>query len=73
MLLILSSAFLAAGANGISMVAFPWLVLQRTASATDASIVAAAATPPLLFATLEVGTAAGFLRRSAVAILYDAM
>ena len=45
-LLILSSAFLAAAGNGISMVAFPWLVLQRTGSAVDASIVAAAATLP---------------------------
>ncbi len=73
MLLILSSAFLAAGANGISMVAFPWLVLQRTGSATDASIVAAAATLPLLFATLVAGTAVDFLGRRRVAILSDTM
>jgi H+ antiporter protein len=72
-LLILSSAFLAAGANGISMVAFPWLVLQRTGSATDASIVAAAATLPLLFATLVAGTAVDFLGRRRVAILSDTM
>lgn len=73
MLLILSSAFLAAGANGISMVAFPWLVLQRTGNATDASIVAAAATLPLLFATLVAGTAVDFLGRRRVAILSDIM
>ena len=72
-LLILSSAFLAAGANGISMVAFPWLVLQRTGSATDASIVAAAATLPLLFATLVAGTAVDFLGRRHVAMLSDIM
>jgi len=72
-LLILSSAFLAAGANGISMVAFPWLVLQRTGSATDASLVAAAATLPLLFATLVAGTAVDFLGRRRVAMLSDAM
>jgi len=72
-LLILMSAFLAAGANGISMVAFPWLVLQRTGSAVDASIVAGAATLPLLFATLVAGTAVDFLGRRYVAMLSDAM
>ncbi len=72
-LLILSSAFLAAAANGISMVAFPWLVLQRTGSATDASVVAAAATLPLLFATLVAGTAVDFLGRRRVAMLSDFM
>jgi H+ antiporter protein len=72
-LLILSSAFLAAAANGISMVAFPWLVLQRTGNATDASVVAAAATLPLLIATLVAGTAVDFLGRRPVAMLSDAM
>ncbi|HPX36048.1 MAG TPA: MFS transporter [Mycobacterium sp.] len=72
-LLILSSAFLAAAANGISMVAFPWLVLQRTGNATDASVVAAAATLPLLFATLVAGTAVDFLGRRRIAMLSDAM
>lgn len=72
-LLILSSAFLAAAANGISMVAFPWLVLQRTGSATDASVVAAAATLPLLVATLVAGTAVDFLGRRRIAMLSDFM
>jgi len=72
-LLILSSAFLAAGANGISMVAFPWLVLQRTGSAVDASIVAGAATLPLLVATLIAGTAVDFIGRRRVAMLADAL
>ena len=72
-LLILTSAFLSAAANGISMVAFPWLVLQRTGSATDASVVAAAATLPQLFATLVAGTAVDFLGRRRVAILADLM
>ena len=49
-LLILFSAFLAAAGNGISLVAFPWLVLQRTGSATEASIVAGAGTLPLWLA-----------------------
>lgn len=72
-LLILSSAFLAAAANGISMVAFPWLVLQRTGNATDASVVAAAATLPLLVATLVAGTAVDFLGRRRISMLSDAM
>lgn len=72
-LLILSSTFLAAAANGVAMVAFPWLVLQRTGSATGASVVAAAATLPLLFATLLSGAAVDFLGRRRVAMLSDTM
>ena len=55
------------------MVAFPWLVLQRTGSATEAALVAGAATLPLLFATLIAGTAVDFLGRRQVAMLADAM
>ena len=72
-LLILTSAFLAAVGNGIDIVAFPWLVLQRSGSAVDASIVAGAATLPLLFATLLSGTAVDFLGRRQIAMLADAM
>ena len=72
-LLILSSAFLAAAGNGISLVAFPWLVLERTGSATGASIVAGAGTLPLLFATLIAGTAVDFLGRRRVAMLAVAL
>jgi H+ antiporter protein len=72
-LLVLCSAFLAAAANGISLVALPWLVLQRTGSAASASVVAAAATLPLLVATLIAGTAVDFLGRRPVAILADAL
>ena len=71
--LILGSAFLAAAGNGISLVAFPWLVLQRTGSATEASIVAGAGTLPLLFASLIAGVGVDFLGRRRVAMLADAM
>lgn len=71
--LVLSSTFLAAAANGIAMVAFPWLVLQRTGSGTSASIVAGAATLPLVFATLLSGTAVDFVGRRAVAMFSDTM
>jgi MFS family permease len=72
-LLILSSALLAAGANGISLVAFPWLVLQRNGSAVDASIVAGATTLPLLLATLVSGAAVDFVGRRRIAMIADAM
>ena len=72
-LLILCSAFLAAMGNGISLVALPWLVLKRTGNAVDASIVAGAATLPLLAATLIAGTAVDFLGRRRVAMLADAL
>src|SRR4051812_32024386 len=55
------------------MVAFPWLVLQRTGNAVDASIVAGAATLPLLFATLIAGAAVDFIGRRRVAMLSDAL
>jgi H+ antiporter protein len=72
-LLIMVSAFLAAAGNGISLVVLPWLVLQRTGSAAAASVVAAAATLPLLVATLVAGTAVDFLGRRRVAMLADAL
>ena len=59
--------------NGISLVALPWLVLKRTGNAVDASIVAGAATLPLLAATLIAGTAVDFLGRRRVAMLADAL
>ena len=72
-LLILCSAFLAAMGNGLSLVALPWLVLKRTGNAVDASIVAGAATLPLLAATLIAGTAVDFLGRRRVAMLADVL
>ena len=39
-LIILFAALMAGAGNGISIVAFPWLVLQRNSSALDASLVA---------------------------------
>ena len=42
--LLLFATLVAAAGNGISIVAFPWLVLQRSGSALDASVVAGALT-----------------------------
>ncbi|AFP41348.1 H+ Antiporter protein [Mycolicibacterium smegmatis MC2 155] len=63
LLLILFAALMAGAGNGISIVAFPWLVLQRNGSAVDASIVAMAGTLPLLVATLIAGAAVDYLGR----------
>ncbi|MCH9734480.1 MAG: MFS transporter, partial [Actinomycetia bacterium] len=73
MMLILFAALMAGAGNGISIVAFPWLVLQRTGSALDASIVAMAGTLPLLAATLIAGAAVDFLGRRRVSMISDAL
>ncbi|KMO80200.1 MFS transporter [Mycolicibacterium chubuense] len=73
LLLILFAALMAGAGNGISIVAFPWLVLQRTGSALDASIVAMAGTLPLLAATLIAGAAVDLLGRRRVSMISDAL
>jgi H+ antiporter protein len=73
LLLILFAALMAGAGNGISIVAFPWLVLQRTGSALDASVVAMAGTLPLLAATLLAGTAVDYIGRRRVAMASDAL
>src|ERR1700756_230578 len=67
--LLLFATLVAAAGNGVSIVAFPWLVLQRDGSALDASIVAGAASLPLLFSTLLAGTAVDFLGRERISII----
>jgi H+ antiporter protein len=71
--LLLFASLVAAAGNGISIVAFPWLVLQHNGSALDASIVAGAASLPLLFSTLLAGTAVDFLGRRRISILSDVL
>jgi H+ antiporter protein len=71
--LLLFATLVAAAGNGISIVAFPWLVLQRNGSALDASIVAGAASLPLLFSTLLAGTAVDFLGRKRISIISDVL
>ena len=71
--LILFAALAAAAGNGISLIAFPWLVLQHNGSALDASIVAGAASLPLLFSTLIAGTAVDYLGRRRVSLISDAL
>jgi H+ antiporter protein len=71
--LILFGALMAGAGNGISIVAFPWLVLQRNGSALNASIVAMAGTLPLLAATLIAGAAVDYLGRKRVSMISDAL
>ncbi|OBI83839.1 MFS transporter [Mycobacterium sp. E740] len=73
LLLILFAALMAGAGNGITLVAFPWLVLQRNGSAVDASIVAMAGTLPLLIATLIAGAAVDYLGRRRVSMISDAL
>ncbi len=70
---ILFAALMAGAGNGITIVAFPWLVLQRNGSAVDASIVAMAGTIPLLVATLIAGAAVDYLGRKRVSMISDAL
>jgi len=71
--LILFAALMAGAGNGISLVAFPWLVLQRNGSALEASVVAMAGTLPLLVATLIAGAAVDYLGRRRVSMISDAL
>ncbi len=71
--LILFATLMASAGDGISIVAFPWLVLQREGSAGQASIVAGAITLPLLFSTLIAGTAVDYFGRGRVSLVSDAM
>ncbi|MBV9091230.1 MAG: MFS transporter [Mycobacteriaceae bacterium] len=71
--LLLFAALSASAGNGISIVAFPWLVLQRNGSALEASIVAGAASLPLLFSTLIAGIAVDFVGRKRISMLSDVL
>jgi H+ antiporter protein len=73
LVVILFAALMAGAGNGISIVAFPWLVLQRNGSALDASIVAMAGTIPLLVATLIAGASVDYLGRKRVSMMSDAL
>lgn len=73
LLLILFAALMAGAGNGISMVAFPWLVLQHNGSAVDASIVAMAGTLPLLASTLIAGTAVDIVGRRRISMIADGL
>lgn len=62
---------LAGTGNGITTVALPWLVLERTGSATAAGVLAAITTGPAMVAALLSGTIIDRVGRRAVSIVSD--
>ncbi|BAX93864.1 MFS transporter [Mycobacterium shigaense] len=71
--LILFATLMATAGTGISLIAFPWLALQQHDPASDASIVAASMTLPLVVSTLVAGTAVDFFGRRRVSLVSDAL
>src|ERR1700761_4651282 len=71
--LILFATLMATAGTGISIIAFPWLALQRHESQKGASIVAAAMTVPLVLSTLVAGTAVDFFGRRRVSLVSDSL
>jgi len=68
-----STAVLAGTANGITMVAFPWLVLETTGDASLTAVVAAVTAVPLLLSMLFTGTVVDMLGRRPVAVASDVL
>ena len=66
-----TSTFLSGVGNGIVAVAFPWLVLERTGSATAAGVVAAATALPLVLSSLISGTVVDLVGRRRTAVVAD--
>jgi MFS family permease len=71
-LLNLATLFSATG-NGIAIVVLPWLVLERTGRASDAAVVAGAATLPLLLSSLFAGTVVDLFGRRRTSIISDCL
>ncbi|HYO41993.1 MAG TPA: MFS transporter [Candidatus Limnocylindrales bacterium] len=70
--LVLEATTIVSGtANGITMVAFPWLVLETTGDAGAAAAIAAAAALPLLVSMLFTGAVVDLLGRRLVAVVSD--
>jgi MFS family permease len=59
--------------NGITSVALPWLVLERTGSAAAAGLVAAATAVPLVLVALFSGTVVDLAGRLRTAIIADVL
>ena len=70
--LALESATVFSGtANGISMIAFPWLVLELTGSASAAGVLGAITALPLLVSFLFAGVFVDIVGRRRVAVVSD--
>lgn len=66
-----ASVLLSSTGNGITMVAFPWLVLEETGSPTAAATIAAVATLPLVVSMLFSGAIIDMVGRRVVAVVSD--
>ena len=64
---------LSGAANGVSMVAFPWLVLELTGSASYAAAIGAITLVPLLVTSLLSGTLVDILGRRRVSVASDVL
>lgn len=67
------ASFSSACANGLVLLAMPWLVLDRTGSAGYAGVIAAATTLPMLFSALLSGTLVDLVGRRRTAMLADVL
>lgn len=70
-LLLQASNLLSGIGNGITGVALPWLILERTGSPAAAGVVAAATALPLVAVSLVSGTVVDLVGRRATAIVSD--
>ncbi len=68
-----ASVIISGAGNGVSAVAIPWLVLERTGDPAAAGIVGAATALPLLASSLFSGAVADTLGRRRTAVLADAL
>src|SRR5215218_3689874 len=65
------STLLAGLANGVAMIALPWLVLDLTGRADAAGLVALVSGVPTLFASLFSGTVVDILGRRRTSVVSD--
>jgi MFS family permease len=65
------ATFMSGVGNGITSVALPWLVLERTGSAAAAGLVAAATAVPLVLVALFSGSVVDLVGRRRTAIVSD--
>lgn len=68
-----TATFVSGVGNGITSVALPWLVLERTGSAAMAGVVAAATAVPLIVTSLVSGTVVDLVGRRRTAMVSDAL
>ncbi|MGE3140308.1 MAG: MFS transporter, partial [Thermoleophilia bacterium] len=68
-----TATVLSGTANGITMVAFPWLVLEVTGDATAAAVIAAVTGIPLLLSTLFSGVVVDMVGRAPVSVVSDVL